>query len=56
MDERGWEHTGVPIKFHNEPGQPDFGLPEVGQYTEGSLHEAGYGDTGIAALRDAGVF
>ena len=56
MDERGWEHTGVPIRFRDEPGRPDFGLPEVGQYTEGSLHEAGYGDTGIAALGDDGVF
>ena len=56
VDERGWEHIGVPIKFRDEPGQPEFDLPDVGQHTEEILREAGYDDAGVIALRNAGVF
>ena len=55
-DSRGWEHVGLPIKFRDEPGCPDFALPEIGQHTEEILREMGYDDTEINALKEAGVF
>ena len=54
-DDRGWEHIGLPIKFRDEPGSPDFALPEIGQHTEEILREMGYEDAEITALKEAGV-
>ena len=54
--DRDWEHIGLPIKFHDEPGRPDFALPGVGQHTAEVLCEKGYDETEIAAFRDAGLF
>jgi crotonobetainyl-CoA:carnitine CoA-transferase CaiB-like acyl-CoA transferase len=55
-DSRGWEHIGLPIKFRDEPGSPDFALPEVGQHSEEILREMDYDDAEIIALKEAGVF
>jgi crotonobetainyl-CoA:carnitine CoA-transferase CaiB-like acyl-CoA transferase len=56
VDDQGQEHIGVPIKFRDEPGQPDFTLPRLGQHTDEVLRAAGYGDAEIAAMRAAGAF
>jgi crotonobetainyl-CoA:carnitine CoA-transferase CaiB-like acyl-CoA transferase len=56
VDELGQEHIGLPIKFSDEPGRPDFRLPRLGEHTEEVLRSAGYDDAGLAALRDAGAY
>ena len=55
-DERGWEHVGTPLKFREEPGQPDFTFPSLGQHTEEVVRDLGFDDTEIAAMRKSGVF
>lgn len=56
VDEHGQEHIGVPIKFRDEPGQPKFTLPRLGEHNDEVLRAAGYGDPEIAAMRAAGAF
>jgi crotonobetainyl-CoA:carnitine CoA-transferase CaiB-like acyl-CoA transferase len=56
VDEHGQEHIGVPIKFRDEPGQPKFTLPRLGEHNDEVLRAAGYGDAEIAAMRAAGAF
>jgi crotonobetainyl-CoA:carnitine CoA-transferase CaiB-like acyl-CoA transferase len=56
VDDQGQEHIGVPIKFRDEPGQPDFTLPSLGQHNHEVLRAAGYGDAEIAAMAAAGAF
>jgi crotonobetainyl-CoA:carnitine CoA-transferase CaiB-like acyl-CoA transferase len=56
VDEHGQEHIGVPIKFRDEPGQPRFTLPRLGEHNDEVLRAAGYSDADIAAMRAAGAF
>lgn len=55
VDDHGREHVGVPIRFMEEPGHPEFRLPALGEHTETLLAEVGYEAQEIAALRAAGV-
>jgi len=55
VDERAWEHVGIPVKFTDEPGRVSFELPERGADTEAVLGEVGYDASRIAALREAGA-
>ena len=54
-DARGWDHLGVPIRFRDEPGRPDFAPPAHGQHTSGILRSLGYADGEIAQLKAKGV-
>jgi crotonobetainyl-CoA:carnitine CoA-transferase CaiB-like acyl-CoA transferase len=54
-DEHGSDHLGVPIRFANEPAQPNFALPPLGGDGPTLLREAGVSDSQIAALRAAKV-
>jgi len=56
VDDQGQEHIGVPIKFRDEPGQPNFTLPRLGQHNDEVLRAVGYSDAEIAAMRAAGAF
>jgi crotonobetainyl-CoA:carnitine CoA-transferase CaiB-like acyl-CoA transferase len=55
-DERGWEHIGVPVKYRDEPGQPNFALPAQGEHGPEILARLGYSDEEIARLKAAGVW
>lgn len=54
-DARGWDHLGVPIKFADEPAQPDFEPPAHGEHSVEVLRGLGYRDEEIAALQTKGV-
>jgi len=54
-DARGWDHLGVPIKFADEPAQPDFDPPAHGQHTAGILRDLGYAENDIGNLISGGV-
>lgn len=54
-DEHGNPHLGVPLRFAEEPAQPDFRLPATGQHGEEILAQIGYGPDRIAALRESGA-
>ncbi|MFO0336004.1 MAG: CaiB/BaiF CoA transferase family protein [Pseudomonadota bacterium] len=54
-DAAGREHLGIPIRFADEPGRPDFALARLGEHSEQVLREAGYDEARIAALRAAGA-
>lgn len=55
LDEEGNEHIGVPIKFRNEPAQPNLQLPRFGEHSTAILRHLGYGDTEIQQLAQEGV-
>jgi crotonobetainyl-CoA:carnitine CoA-transferase CaiB-like acyl-CoA transferase len=55
-DARGWEHIGLPIKFADEPGRIDFGLPELGAHSEDILRGLGYEEAELAAMKAKGVY
>jgi crotonobetainyl-CoA:carnitine CoA-transferase CaiB-like acyl-CoA transferase len=55
-DERGWEHIGVPVKYQDEPGRPDLGLPRLGEHSEDILRGLGYTDAELAAMKASGVY
>jgi crotonobetainyl-CoA:carnitine CoA-transferase CaiB-like acyl-CoA transferase len=55
-DARGFEHVGVPIKYADEPGRIDFGLPALGQHSEDILRGLGYTDDELAKMRAKGVY
>jgi len=40
-DENGGEHIGVPIKYLNEPAQPELSAPALGQHNRELCEEAG---------------
>ncbi len=49
-DSGGRKHLGVPIKFADEPAQPDFDLPSQGADGPAIARELGLGEQDIAAL------
>ncbi|QBY04587.1 CoA transferase [Thalassotalea sp. HSM 43] len=49
-DADGNHHLGVPIKYQNEPAQPNFELPGFSQDTQKVLQKLGYSDAQIAAM------
>ena len=55
-DARGWEHIGLPIKYADEPGRIDFGLPELGEHSEDILRGLGYDEAELAAMKAKGVY
>lgn len=56
VDDQGHEHIGVPIKFRDEPGQPRFALPRLGEHNVEVLRAAGFSDADIDAMQAAGAF
>lgn len=50
-DELGNHHLGVPIKFLNEPAEPNFDLPEFSQDTQKILLELGYSEQQILQMQ-----
>ena len=56
LDVRGWEHIGLPIKYQDEPGRIDFGLPELGEHSEDILRSLGYTDAELREMRAKGVY
>lgn len=56
VDDAGHEHVGVPIKFSDEPAQPNFKLPRLGEHNVEVLRSAGCSDAEIDAMRAAGAF
>lgn len=51
-DAEGNDHIGVPIMFRDEPGKPDFHVPELGEDADEVLQRLGYDAAAIAKLRD----
>ncbi|MEZ5458422.1 MAG: CoA transferase [Steroidobacteraceae bacterium] len=56
VDDQGHEHIGVPIKFRDEPAQPRFTLPRLGEHNVEVLRAAGFSDADIDGMRAAGAF
>jgi crotonobetainyl-CoA:carnitine CoA-transferase CaiB-like acyl-CoA transferase len=56
LDQRGWEHIGLPVKFRDEPGRVDPALPEPGEHSEAILRGLGYDDAELCAMKAKGVF
>jgi crotonobetainyl-CoA:carnitine CoA-transferase CaiB-like acyl-CoA transferase len=56
LDQRGWEHIGIPMKFKEEPGEARFEFARLGQHTEEILAGLGYDTAACAALKAAGVY
>ena len=54
-DERGWEHIGNPLHFADEPPEPDFSLPALGQHSIEILKGLGYRQAMIDELSEAGT-
>ncbi|MEM7043724.1 MAG: CoA transferase [Pseudomonadota bacterium] len=54
-DARGWEHIGNPLKFQNEPPEPDFSTAAMGQHSREILEELGYARSEVDALAEAGT-
>ncbi len=55
QDARGWDHLGVPIKFANEPGRPNFDPPAHGQHSAAILRELGYTASDFERLCSEGI-
>jgi crotonobetainyl-CoA:carnitine CoA-transferase CaiB-like acyl-CoA transferase len=56
LDARGFEHIGVAIKYDDEPGRIDFGLPALGEHSEDILRGLGYTESELAAMKAKGVY
>jgi crotonobetainyl-CoA:carnitine CoA-transferase CaiB-like acyl-CoA transferase len=54
-DGRGWEHIGNPLKFQNEPPEPDFSTASIGEHTVEILKGLGYEEREVRALLDEGA-
>jgi crotonobetainyl-CoA:carnitine CoA-transferase CaiB-like acyl-CoA transferase len=52
-DADGIEHIGLPVKFRDEPGQPRFTLPAIGEHNRLILRTLGYDDAAIDAMDKA---
>ena len=52
-DADGLEHIGLPVKFRDEPGQPRFTLPAIGEHNRLILRTLGYDDAAIDAMDKA---
>jgi crotonobetainyl-CoA:carnitine CoA-transferase CaiB-like acyl-CoA transferase len=50
-DAQGHEHLGTPLKFLQEPGQPDLTLPGLGEHSEQILRNLGYPEENISSLK-----
>jgi len=55
-DDQGNHHLGVPIKYRNEPAQPEFTLPEFSQHTEQVLLSLGYSNQDIKKMKEDKTF
>lgn len=55
-DSKGFKHLGVPIKYQNEPAQPNFELPAFSQDTREILASLGYGEAEIKQMADDNAF
>lgn len=55
VDEHGWEHLGVPMKFTNEPGEPCLRLAELGEDGPAILAELGFDAAAIERLQKGRV-
>lgn len=54
-DREGIPHIAPPIRFRDEPAQPDFALPAIGEHNREILARAGFSEAEIAALESEGV-
>jgi crotonobetainyl-CoA:carnitine CoA-transferase CaiB-like acyl-CoA transferase len=54
-DAQGARHVGPPIRFKDEPPQPNLSLPAFGAHSEALAREAGLDAETIAALRARGA-
>ncbi len=54
-DARGWDHIGNPLCFADEPAQPDFAAPSLGQHTTPILRSLGLDEAHIQRLLQARV-
>jgi crotonobetainyl-CoA:carnitine CoA-transferase CaiB-like acyl-CoA transferase len=54
-DEQGLEHLGVPIKFTNEPAQPDLRCPALGEHANEVLQSIGYSASEVETLKRENV-
>ena len=55
IDESGHRHVGPPMKFQNEPPQPNPTVPDFGEHSEVIAIEAGLSPEVVAALKSKGV-
>lgn len=55
LDELGNEHIGNPLHFADEPPDPEFSLPAIGQHSQEILEGLGYGQAELRALLAAGT-
>ncbi len=55
-DEQGWDHIGIPMKFKNEPGRPNFQFATPGEHTGEILESIGYSKPEIEMMKKNGVF
>jgi crotonobetainyl-CoA:carnitine CoA-transferase CaiB-like acyl-CoA transferase len=46
---------GVPVKMSRTPGDPTRPAPAFGEHTDDVLHEAGYSEEEIAAMKESGA-
>lgn len=55
-DKNGNNHLGVPIKYQQEPAQPNFDLPSFSQDTEQVLTDLGYSPDAIKKMKQNKAF
>ena len=55
QDAAGNDHIGVPIRFAEEPAQPDPSLPALGAHNRVVLKACGYSDSELEQLEQSGV-
>ena len=53
-DARGHRHIGAPIKFADEPAQPNFDIPEYGEHSVELGESIGFDPAQLKALRERG--